>query len=45
VTLLLMRDDHTQLGLLEVCIDESYRAIAPKRLIAELDALRGDAAQ
>lgn len=46
VTLLLMRDDHTPLELLEACIDESYRAVAPKRLLAEHDAARlpqGDA--
>jgi predicted DNA-binding protein (MmcQ/YjbR family) len=41
VTLLLMRDDRTPLELLEAWIDESYRAVAPKRLLAELDALRG----
>jgi predicted DNA-binding protein (MmcQ/YjbR family) len=45
VTLLLMRDDHTPLELLEAWIDESYRAVAPKRLVAELDALRGNPAQ
>lgn len=40
VTLLLMRDDHLSPDLLEAWIDESYRAVAPKRLIAELDTLR-----
>jgi predicted DNA-binding protein (MmcQ/YjbR family) len=45
VTLLLMRDDHTPLELLEAWIAESYRAVAPKRRVAELDALRGDPAR
>jgi len=40
VTLIIMRDDLLPLRLLETWIDESYRAIAPKRLLAELDALR-----
>src|SRR3954463_4578078 len=40
VTLLIMRDDQLPLQLLEAWIDESYRAVAPKRLIAERDALR-----
>src|SRR5215211_6678387 len=40
VTLLTMRDDQLPLPLLETWIDESYRAVAPKRLLAELDALR-----
>jgi predicted DNA-binding protein (MmcQ/YjbR family) len=40
VTLLIMRDDQLPLRLLEAWIDESYRAVAPKRLLAELDALR-----
>ena len=40
VTLLIMRDDQLPLGLLEAWIDESYRAVAPKRLLAELDGLR-----
>ncbi len=40
VTLLLMRDDHLPLSLLEDWIDESYRAVAPKRMLAELDAAR-----
>jgi len=40
VTLLIMRDDQLPLPLLETWIDESYRAIAPKRLLAELDQLR-----
>jgi predicted DNA-binding protein (MmcQ/YjbR family) len=49
VTLLLMREDHLPLSLLEGWIDESYRAVAPKRLLVELDAARpphrhGDAA-
>jgi predicted DNA-binding protein (MmcQ/YjbR family) len=49
VTLLLMREDHLPLSLLEGWIDESYRAVAPKRMLAELDAARpphshGDAA-
>lgn len=39
VTLLLMRDDHTPLEALEAWIDESYRAVALKRRIAELDRL------
>ena len=37
VTLLIMRDDQLPLPLLEAWIDESYRAVAPKRLLAELD--------
>jgi len=40
VTLLIMRDDQLSLQLLEAWIDESYRAVAPKRLLIELDALR-----
>jgi predicted DNA-binding protein (MmcQ/YjbR family) len=40
VTLLIMRDDQLPLQLLETWIDESYRAVAPKRLLAELDAER-----
>ena len=40
VTLLIMRDDQLPLPLLEAWIDESYRAVAPKRLVAERDALR-----
>ena len=36
VTLLLMRDDELPLAFLEGWIDESYRAIAPKRMLAEL---------
>lgn len=40
VTLLIMRDDELPLPLLETWIDESYHAVAPKRLLAELDALR-----
>ena len=40
VTLLIMRDDQLPLQLLEAWIDESYRAVAPKRLLAELDDLR-----
>jgi predicted DNA-binding protein (MmcQ/YjbR family) len=40
VTLLIMRDDQLPLRLLEAWIDESYRAVAPRRLLAELDALR-----
>ena len=35
-----MRDDQLPPQLLEAWIDESYRAVAPKRLLAELDALR-----
>jgi predicted DNA-binding protein (MmcQ/YjbR family) len=38
VTLLLMRDDHIPPALLERWIAESYRAVAPKRMVAELDA-------
>jgi predicted DNA-binding protein (MmcQ/YjbR family) len=44
VTLLLMRDDHVPLAVLETWIAESYRAVAPKRLLAELDAARGTGA-
>jgi predicted DNA-binding protein (MmcQ/YjbR family) len=40
VTLLIMRDDQLPLQLLEAWIDESYRAVAPKRLLAELDTVR-----
>jgi hypothetical protein len=40
VTLLIMRDDQLPLQLLEAWIDESYRAVAPKRLLVELDTLR-----
>jgi predicted DNA-binding protein (MmcQ/YjbR family) len=40
VTLLIMRDDQLPLRLLEAWIDESYRAVAPKQLLVELDALR-----
>lgn len=40
ITVLLMREDHTPLDALELWIDESYRAVAPKRRLAELDALR-----
>jgi predicted DNA-binding protein (MmcQ/YjbR family) len=40
VTLLIMRDDQLPLRLLEAWIDESYRAVAPKRLLAELDGMR-----
>jgi predicted DNA-binding protein (MmcQ/YjbR family) len=40
VTLLIMRDDQLPLRILEAWIDASYRAVAPKRLVAELDALR-----
>jgi len=40
VTVLIMRDDQLPLQLLEAWIDESYRAVAPKRLLAELDAVR-----
>src|SRR5689334_25417668 len=40
VTLLIMRDDQLPLPLLEAWIDESYRAVAPKRLLNELDQLR-----
>ncbi len=39
VTLLIMRDDQIPLRLLEAWIDERYRAVAPKRLLAELDEL------
>jgi predicted DNA-binding protein (MmcQ/YjbR family) len=42
VTLVLLRDDHTPLELLDAWIGESYRAVAPKRRVAELDALRGN---
>lgn len=34
VLLLLMRDDQVPLELLEVWITESYRAVAPKRMLA-----------
>ena len=40
VTLLIMRDDQLPPRLLEASLDESYRAVAPKRLLAELDTLR-----
>jgi predicted DNA-binding protein (MmcQ/YjbR family) len=40
VTLLIMREDQLPLQLLEAWIDESYRAVAPKRLLAQLDELR-----
>jgi hypothetical protein len=40
VTLLIMRDDQLPLPLLEAWIDESYRAVAPKRLLTELDSVR-----
>jgi predicted DNA-binding protein (MmcQ/YjbR family) len=40
VTLLIMRDDHLPLRLLESWIDESYRVVAPKRLLAELKEAR-----
>jgi predicted DNA-binding protein (MmcQ/YjbR family) len=40
VTLLIMRDDQLPLRLLEAWIDESYWAVAPKRLRAELDEMR-----
>ena len=40
VTLLIMRDDQLPLRLLDAWIDESYRAVAPKRLVAVLDAVR-----
>src|SRR5262245_9959352 len=40
VTLLIMRNDQLPLRLLEAWIDESYRAVAPKRLLTELDAVR-----
>jgi predicted DNA-binding protein (MmcQ/YjbR family) len=38
VTLLLMRDDRIPTAVLEAWIDESYRAVAPKRMVAELEA-------
>jgi predicted DNA-binding protein (MmcQ/YjbR family) len=44
VTLKLMRDDQTPLELLDAWIDESYRAVAPKRVVAELDRRRGQGA-
>jgi len=40
VTLQIMCDDHLPLPLLEAWITESYRAVAPRRLLAELDAAR-----
>jgi predicted DNA-binding protein (MmcQ/YjbR family) len=40
VTLLIMRDDQLPLKLLEKWIDESYRAVAPKGLLGELDRMR-----
>jgi predicted DNA-binding protein (MmcQ/YjbR family) len=40
VTLIIMRDDQLPLRLLEAWIDESYQAVAPKRLLAELEAVR-----
>jgi predicted DNA-binding protein (MmcQ/YjbR family) len=41
ITVVLLREDHTPHAALEAWIDESYRAVAPKRRIAELEALRG----
>ncbi len=38
VTLILLRDDVIALDALEAWIVESYRAVAPKRLVATLDA-------
>jgi predicted DNA-binding protein (MmcQ/YjbR family) len=40
VTLVIMRDDELPFQLLETWIDESYRAVAPKRMLAELEAVR-----
>lgn len=40
VTLIILRDDRLPPQLLEAWIDESYRAVAPKSLLAELDAAR-----
>ncbi|MEO7909216.1 MAG: MmcQ/YjbR family DNA-binding protein [Roseiflexaceae bacterium] len=40
VTLLIMRNDQLPLPLLDAWIDESYRAVAPKRLLADLEKLR-----
>src|SRR5215211_8771214 len=40
VTVLIMLNDQLPLQLLETWIDQSYRAVAPKRLLAELDGLR-----
>lgn len=40
VTLIIMRDDELPFQLLETWIDESYRAVAPKRMLAELEAAR-----
>lgn len=34
-------DAEPPLDMLELWIDESYRAVAPKRLVAQLDARRG----
>ncbi len=38
VTLLLLRDDVIERDALDAWIAESYRAVAPKRLVAALDA-------
>ena len=40
VTLSIMRDDQLPLQILEAWIDESYWAVAPKRLLNELDQSR-----
>lgn len=40
VTLIIMRGDELPPQLLEAWIDESYRAVAPKRMLAELTAAR-----
>jgi predicted DNA-binding protein (MmcQ/YjbR family) len=39
VTVNIMRDDHLPFELLEAWIMESYRAVAPKRMLAELDTV------
>ena len=41
VTLILLRDDLIDLEALEAWIVESYRAVAPKRMVAALDAAGG----
>jgi predicted DNA-binding protein (MmcQ/YjbR family) len=38
VTLLLMREDYVAPALLEAWVLESYRAVAPKRMLAALDS-------
>jgi predicted DNA-binding protein (MmcQ/YjbR family) len=44
VNLSILRDDDLPLHQIEAWIDESYRAVAPKRLLAALDQLRSSPA-